>query len=73
MQTMGDRIRIARAHAGIHTGTAFAELLGVRAETLNRAENGHTTPSTSTLLLIAQKTGVRMEWLLTGEGSRVVS
>lgn len=68
---LGDRIRLARAHAGFHTGTSFARAVGIRAETLNRAENGHTQPSSSTLLRIAQESGVRMEWLMTGSGSMV--
>ncbi len=54
---------------GNQTTASFSRFLGVGISTLHNYEKGR-TPPLEFLLLLAQKTGVSLQWLLTGEGAR---
>ncbi len=47
---------------------AWAKRIGLPSATFSRIWNGGIAPKPDTLLLIAEKTGVCIDWLLTGEG-----
>lgn len=63
-KTLGQRIKEARIGAGHAVGTAFAELIGVKAHTLWRYENDKIRPSSDVLYKIAGACGVSMESFL---------
>lgn len=65
----GDRIRKARELAGYADIKAFAEATGLDRGALGRYEATGEVPRRSTIKSIAMATGVRLEWLETGEGS----
>ena len=65
--SVGDRIAEAREHAGFGKGD-FAKRIRVSAKTLYNYESGATEPPSKTLRAIADFTGVRPDWLLSGEG-----
>jgi repressor LexA len=62
-----DRIRSARENKEYDQHT-LARKVDVATRTLQRWEKGDQVPDSNSLLLIANRTGVRPEWLLTGEG-----
>lgn len=64
--SQGHRIVEARSAAGLGQAE-LAERLGVTARTLSRWENDHREPKRSALRAIAEVTGARLEWLLTGQ------
>ena len=53
---------------GKQSTAAFSRFLGVGVSTLHNYEKGR-VPPLEFLLLLAQKTGASLQWLLTGEGS----
>lgn len=65
--TVGDRIRTARENKELDQG-ALAGKVDVAARTLQRWEKGEQVPDSNFLMRLARYTGVRPEWLLTGEG-----
>lgn len=65
METLGSRIRTAR---GKLSQEAFANLIQVSKGSLGFYERDENLPNTDVVLKICSTTGVRIEWLLTGEG-----
>lgn len=70
MQTMADRLRIAREHKGYDTATAAADALGVERPTYLAHENG-SRGFRASATRYAQFFGVNLIWLLTGKGHMV--
>jgi transcriptional regulator with XRE-family HTH domain len=66
--TMGDRLRKARAMAGLNTRD-FAVKIGISHGSITNAENDRVTVRPITLNAWALATGVSREWLETGDGS----
>lgn len=67
MKSIGNRIHEARINKDLDQHT-LAEKIGISTRTLQRWEKGDQVPSSTYLMRIAKATGVRPEWLLTGEG-----
>lgn len=65
--TLADRIRTARENKDLDQ-ISLAMKVDVAARTLQRWEKGEQVPDSNFLLRLAGSTGVRPEWLLTGEG-----
>lgn len=63
--TVGDRIRLARRHAGL-TAAQLAAGSAIDPNTVSNYENGKTTPPATKLRRIAELTGVDEAWLATG-------
>jgi transcriptional regulator with XRE-family HTH domain len=64
--TLGDRLRKSAQVAGLRSAD-MAEYLGVTRQTVSAWVMGHRTPGPMALRLWAQRTGVPLEWLTTGE------
>ena len=62
------RIRAARKDAG-YTQQTLGDRIGKRRNHVNEWENGKVTPSLAHLELIADATGVTVEWLLAAEAT----
>lgn len=62
------RLRMARAYAKLRQQDV-ADAAGVHLTTVQRAEAGTLDPRRRTLTDLAKALGVRVEWLLTGEGA----
>ncbi len=62
------RLRMARAWSK-HTQREIAEAAGVGIATVRRAESGAFEPRQDTLRKLAAALGVRVEWLITGDGA----
>ncbi len=65
MNTLGERIKSAR---GGMSQEAFSRELGISKGSLGFYERNENLPNTDVVLKICSKTGVSLEWLLTGEG-----
>ena len=65
MNTLGERIKFAR---GSISQEAFSRDLGISKGSLGFYERNENLPNTDVVLKICSKTGVRLEWLLTGDG-----
>lgn len=65
MQTVGERIRIARQQLGL-SQPAFARPLGVTTQSVNQWEKNRKTPSVDTLRKIRAVYGIPSEYLLYG-------
>ncbi len=65
--TVADRLRVARENKDIDQ-TSLAAKIDVTSRTLQRWEKGEQVPDGDYLVALAKHTGVRPEWLLTGEG-----
>ena len=65
---LGDRIRLSARRVGKQREVAAA--IGVSVCHLGRLQRGASEASRSALIKLAQLSGVRLEWLLTGEGPR---
>ena len=65
--TLGDRIRRARESANM-TQEAASERISVTSRTLIRYEQGKSVPKEYVLRELSELTGVRIDWLKTGEG-----
>ena len=63
--TLGDRLRKAREETGLDQGQ-FADEIGISRNSVSNAETGATRPIKVTLKAWALRTGVPVEWLLTG-------
>lgn len=63
---IGDRMRKARESAGFDR-QRFAATVGIHRDTIMRNEEGRTKPKRSTLIAVAWATGVRLEWLESGQ------
>lgn len=66
METLGDRIRMRRKELGWTQGQV-AKAVGMGTGTISDLENGRQIETTKPHL-IAEKLGVRVEWLTTGRG-----
>ena len=64
--TLGDRLRKARELTGLDQGD-FAAEIGVSRNSVSNAETGATRPIRVTLRAWSMRTGVPIEWLLTGQ------
>ncbi len=64
---LSNRIREARENKGFDQSVLSAKI-DVATRTLQRWEKGDQVPDSNYLLRLAQQTGVRAEWLLTGGG-----
>jgi DNA-binding XRE family transcriptional regulator len=67
-QRVAARIRLARKNAGF-TQQAFGDEIGKRRNHVSEWETAKVTPSLKHLELIAEHTGVTVEWLLADEGA----
>jgi repressor LexA len=67
ISTIGERIRKARENKDIDQAS-LAEKVGIASRTLQRWEKGEQVPGGDFILQIASSTGIRPDWLLTGEG-----
>ena len=65
--TIGERIKKARENKEIDQ-SSLAGKVGIATRTLQRWEKGEQVPGGDFLMQIARWTGVRPDWLLTGEG-----
>lgn len=65
MNTLGERIKSARGNISQET---FSRALGISKGSLGFYERNENLPNTDVVLKICSKTGVRLEWLLTGHG-----
>jgi repressor LexA len=65
--TLGERVRTARENKELDQQT-LALKIDVATRTLQRWEKGEQVPDSNYLMRLAKQTGVRPEWLLTGEG-----
>ncbi len=65
MTTLGERIKSVR---GSISQEAFSRELGISKGSLGFYERNENLPNTDVVLKICSKTGVRLEWLLTGDG-----
>jgi transcriptional regulator with XRE-family HTH domain len=70
-ETVGERITLARKHTKTKTCREFAALADVKWDDLSRWERRGVVPRAATLTKIAEAAGVRLEWLITGEGPMV--
>lgn len=67
--TVGDRIRQVR---GSETQTTFAERLGITQRAVVNYETGGRVPKKSVLGKMSEQYGVNTDWLLTGEGEKLL-
>ena len=65
MSTLGERITSAR---GSISQEIFSRDLGISKGSVGFYERNENLPNTDVVLKICSKTGVRLEWLLTGHG-----
>lgn len=70
MSTLGERIKSARAGM---SQEAFSRALGISKGALGFYERNENLPNTEVALKISLLAGVRLEWLLSGEGPRTPS
>ena len=63
--TLADRMRKTLRARGISV-QEMADYLGVARNTLSTWINGHIEPSQRTVMAWAERTGVRVEWLMDG-------
>lgn len=70
--TLSDRLRKARENAGMEQ-EALARLTGLSRATISAAENGHRTPSKTSLSIWAMATGVSRDWLSSGTDPEYVT
>lgn len=70
--TIGDRLRTARENKELDQ-QVLASKVDVASRTLQRWEKGEQVPDSNYLMRLAKQTGVRPEWLLTGEGEMYAS
>lgn len=66
MDTIGNRLKQVR---GKLSGEQFAAQFGLNAQTIYRYERGTRKPGTKFLQMVANKTGVSLEWLIAGDGT----
>lgn len=65
MNSIGNRLKSIR---GKQSGEEFSKLLGTHLQTIYRYERGERKPDIDFIQLVSKKTGVSIEWLITGEG-----
>ena len=65
--TLADRIRISRENKELDQNT-LSKKIDIVSRTLQRWEKGEQVPDSNYLMRLAKFTGVKPEWLLTGEG-----
>lgn len=65
MDTLGKRIKYAR---GAASQDSFSAEINISKGSLGGYERDENLPNTDTVLKICQKTGISLEWLLTGQG-----
>ena len=64
------RVKDAYAHTGRETQEEIAEALSIRQSAVSKWKRGMAIPTVANLVKIADQTGVRLEWLITGRGAR---
>lgn len=72
MDTLGDRLKIARQKRGLKQ-TEVMKRVNINNKTLSGYENNVSDPDTNTLVILAELYDVSHQWLLTGEGKMKVS
>jgi transcriptional regulator with XRE-family HTH domain len=72
VETMGMRLRAAREQRSLKQ-SELADMVGMRPHSLWRYEAGRAAPGTPRLLKLARALGVRLEWLVSGEGPMATS
>ena len=72
VSTLGERISVAREHAGL-TEEELATRLAVRRRTVDEWEGDGAEPRANTLAMLAGVLGVSPAWLLSGAGEGVPS
>lgn len=65
MDSIGNRLKFLR---GKQSGEEFSKLLDTHPQTIYRYERGERKPDLDFVQLVVKKTGVCIEWLITGEG-----
>ncbi len=70
VSTLGERISVAREHAGM-TETELATRLAVQRQTIDAWEGDGSEPRANKLTTLAGVLGVTPAWLLTGSGDGV--
>jgi transcriptional regulator with XRE-family HTH domain len=68
MQSLGDRIRLARETAGL-SQSEMARRLDVRPQTVNQWEKGSKSPSRTNVTELVRVTGKSASWLLYGDAA----
>lgn len=68
INTIGDRIRKVRKATG-KTQQAFADIIGLKRNTIATYEMGKALPSDRTIVDICREFNISRRWLETGEGS----
>lgn len=67
MEVIGDRLKVALGQLNL-TQTELADSLGVKVNQINRWATDKSAPNADYLLRIQKKTGLSIDWLLTGKG-----
>ncbi len=65
--TFGDRLSLAREHAGMEQGE-LAKRLGVKLATIRNWESDRSEPRANRLSMLSGLLGVSIMWLMSGEG-----
>jgi DNA-binding XRE family transcriptional regulator len=68
MQTINERLKIARAAAGFESAKEAAAALGVKEKTYQGHENGSDGFPIASAIKYARRYGVTLDWLLAGRG-----
>lgn len=71
--SIGTRIKLARARAGIKSQQTLAELIGVSRVAVTQWESGKHLPANKQIEKIASVCGVSTDWILTGKEHRTMS
>jgi phage repressor protein C with HTH and peptisase S24 domain len=69
---IGERLRIVRDEYGMNQND-FAERLGVKQNALSQYENGQRKVPPEIQQILASVFGINLNWLLTGDGERVLA
>lgn len=68
---IGERIKLVRQASG-KTQQAFADIIGLKRNTIANYEIGQVKPSDRTIMDICREFGVSERWLRTGEGDMMI-
>lgn len=71
MNTLGDRLRMARQKSGLKQ-TQVKERTNINNKTLSGYENNVSEPDMNTLATLTELYEVSYKWLLTGEGEMII-
>jgi len=73
MSDLGKRLTEIRKLLGFKSQQAFADYLNVKRSTLASYESNTYPPSTEFLLLLKEKTGANLNWVVSGDGEMFLS